>query len=218
MTTRKNVNNIRFLLDQLGELLVNYLAYPIRVLQSIAQQEDVKYTISPYLQVDVDRMRQQPKRFASILKSACKRAGVPQIGIAVQRQMSSAIINTHFDQADRECFTIAQDANVSNNDIEEDGADLLAATLVSMLNHSLRIHWQAYTNVSPFANVQDSKLVKSYRASEVQATFFRISRSEKGVPNTQVQVCRRKRGLSDIAIELGAARKVLNIRRDRLRR
>jgi hypothetical protein len=35
-TTGKNVNNIRFLPDELGQLVVNYLAYPIGVLESMA--------------------------------------------------------------------------------------------------------------------------------------------------------------------------------------
>jgi hypothetical protein len=75
-----------------------------------------------------------------MLKAAYRRANVPEIGTVVWRQMSSAIINTHFDQADRVCITAAQDAAEPSDEIDEDGTDMLAATLVSLSNHSLRTH------------------------------------------------------------------------------
>ena len=59
-----------------------------------------------------------------ILKSAYKGVGVHQIGTGVLRRMSSAIINTHFDQADRACFAVAQDVEVPSDDIDEEGVDL----------------------------------------------------------------------------------------------
>jgi hypothetical protein len=88
-----------------------------------------------------------------MLKAACRRANVPEIGTAVWRQMSSAIINTHFDQADRVCITAAQDTAEASEEIDEDGTNMLAATLVSLSNHSLRTYRQAYANASPFANI-----------------------------------------------------------------
>ena len=132
----------------------------------MAWQEDVTATVSPYMWVDAKGERRPAKRFAGMLKAACRRAGIAEIGTGVWRQLSSAIINTHFDQSDQACFAVAQDAEVTSNDIDEEGVDSLAATLVSMSNHSLRTHWQAYANVSPFANVWDGKLVKSHRASK----------------------------------------------------
>ena len=174
----KNVNNIRFLSDDGGELLVNYLACPLGVLQSIAWQEDIKSSISPHLWFDAHGEKWPPKRFSGILESPCRRAGVPAIGTGIWRQMNSAIINTHFDQSDKACFAVAQDAEVASDDIDEEGVDSLAATLVSMSNHSLRTHRQAYANVSPFANVWDGKLTKSHRASEAWASFFGLGGAE----------------------------------------
>ena len=219
MTTGKNVNNIRFLPDELGELVVNYLAYPIGVLQSMAWQEDIKSSISPYLWVDADGERWQPKRFADLLKSACRRACVPVIGTATWRQMSSAIINKHFDEADRACFAVAQDAEVRTDDVDEEGADSLAATLVSMSNHSLRTHRQAYANVSPFANIWDGKLLRSHRASEAWAGFFGLGHGEEHSPGEPGRAGQRKRRLSNAAREQEeVARKVLNIGRERQQR
>jgi hypothetical protein len=63
-----------------------------------------------------------------------------EIGTAVWRQMSSAIINTYFDQADRVCIVAAQDIAEPSEEIDEDGTDMLAATLVSLSNHLLRTY------------------------------------------------------------------------------
>ena len=63
------------------------------------------------------------------------------------------------------CNAAAQDAAEPSEEINEDGTDMVAATLVSLSNHSLRTHRQAYVNASPFANIWDSKLVKSHKAS-----------------------------------------------------
>jgi hypothetical protein len=52
-----------------------------------------------------------------------------------------------------------------SEEINEDGTNILAATLVSLSNYSLRTYRQAYANASPFANIWDSKLVKSHKAS-----------------------------------------------------
>ena len=217
-TTGKNVNNIRFLPDELGELLVNYLVYVVGVLDSMAWQEDINASIPPYLWSEADGTRWDAKRFGSLLKAACRRAGVPEIGTAVWRQMSSAIINTHFDQADRACLAVAQDMQEPVDKIDEDGADLTAATLVSMSNHSLRTHRHSYANVSPFANVWDGKLLKSYRASEVWADFFGPRKDEGGLSSAEESGNPRKRGPSDVTQNQDAARKMLRIGRERQKR
>jgi hypothetical protein len=48
-TTGKNINNIRFLPEEQGELLVNYLIYVVPVLDSIAWEEDIRSAASPYI-------------------------------------------------------------------------------------------------------------------------------------------------------------------------
>ena len=174
-TTGKTVNNIRFLCDELGELLVNYLVFVVPLLESMAWQEKPKsHDPDALLWADADGKPWPDARFSDMLRAACRRAEVTEVGTSVWRQMCSAIINTHFDNAtDRSCLlAAARSAEESVNEVDEEGRDGLAASLVSMSNHSLRTHRMSYANDSPFANVWDGMLGKSYRASLVWARFF----------------------------------------------
>ncbi|KAK6436400.1 hypothetical protein LTR95_007407 [Oleoguttula sp. CCFEE 5521] len=216
--TGKNVNNVRFLSDDVGELLVNYLVYSMGVLQSMAWQEDITLSVPPFLWVDADGSKWPAKLTGGILKAACRRAGVPEIGTSVWRQKSSAVINTHFGQSDRACFAVAQDAEDASDNIDEEGVDSLVATLVSMSNHSLRTHRQAYANVSPFAKVCDGKVMKSHRASEAWASFFGLGSATEDLTEAQSRVVVGKRSLPDLAGEYEAARKILNTGRGRDKR
>jgi len=181
-TTGRNVNNIRFLCDELGELLVNYLVFVVPLVESMAwQQEPNAHAANAYLWTGNNGKPWSEARFGDMLKAACKRAEVPGIGTMVWRQMSSAIINKHFDDTvDRSCLlAAAQDTEVSVEDADEEGRDSLAASLVSMSNHSLRTHRMSYANDSPFANVWDGMLAKSYRASLAWARFFGLDQPDE---------------------------------------
>ena len=205
-TTGKNVNNIRFLCDELSELLVNYLVYVVPVLEAMTWQDSIEHSVSPFLWSDSEGKRWSPDGFGNMLKAACRRAGVPAIGTSVWRQMSSSVINTHFDEDDHVALLAAQDREESE-EVDEDGKDRTAATLVSMSNHSLRTHRNAYANVSPFANVWDGKLVKSYQASRAWARFFGLGVEEATMNEPDKE---RKRRGSSIGGK-GVASKVLRI-------
>ena len=98
--------------------------------------------------------------------------------------MSSAIINTQFDTVlDRSCLLKVVGGNTTAEeaaeDADPDGYESLAASLVSMSNHSLRTHRMCYANDSPFANVWDAKLMESYLASMAWAEFFGLEQADK---------------------------------------
>ena len=84
-----------------------------------------------------------------------------------------------------------------------------------MSNHSLRTHRHAYANVSPFANVWDGKLKKSYRASEAWASFFGLGPQEEGLCDATPPAERSHPGAAE---EQRMARKILSIGRERPKR
>lgn len=159
-----NLNEVLLLCDELSNLVVNHLIYVIPVLELMGWQEDSTFATSPLLWSGSDGQPWNDVRFGDMLKAACRRAEVPAVGTAVWRQLSSAIINTQFDAADRACLIVAYEEN-SRDDVDEDRYDQEAGTLVSMSNHSLQTHQTAYTNANPFANIWNGKLVRSFQAS-----------------------------------------------------
>jgi len=212
-TTGRNVNNVRFLCDELSDLVVNYLIYVVPVLESMGWQDDPNFAVSPFFWHGSDGPLWSDAGFSDMLQAACRRAEVPAVGTAVWRQMSSAIINTHFDAADRSCLVIAQDEPAAD-EVDEDGRDQEAATLISMSNHSLQTHRNAYANANPFANIWDGKLVRSYHASRVWAQFFGLGDRSSASAGSALG----KRPHSRTAQEQVDARKVLRLGRDRAKR
>ncbi|KAG9512641.1 hypothetical protein KCU93_g10298, partial [Aureobasidium melanogenum] len=235
-------DNIRFLCDELGELLVNYLVYVVPLLESMAWQAGSKDCANAFLWVDEKGERWKSEQFSSILEAACRRAGVPELNTSVWRQMSSTIINSKFDDVlDRSCLKEVAESSIAAEESTLDAGDLhgdesLVAHLVSMLNHSLRTHRLSYANDSPFANVWDAKLMKSYRASMAWAKFFGLGevnereQQQKQIPQSKkeavddatkaaagllqlLQGGTRKRSISAVSGSeaLGLARKISNI-------
>jgi superfamily II DNA helicase RecQ len=239
-TTGRTRDNIRFLCDELGELLVNYLVYVVPLLESMAWQGGSEDCANAFLWVDEKGDRWHPEQFSSILEAACRRAGVPELNTKVWRQMSSAIINSKFDDAlDRSCLLELAESSGAAAESAVDGGlggdEGLAASLVSMSNHSLRTHRMAYANDSPFANVWDAKLTRSYRASMAWARFFGLGETDEqqqrrrtpllsvegrsgdltGALVLSSQGGTRKRSISAMSgseTSLGLARKISNLR------
>jgi hypothetical protein len=69
--------------------------------------------------------------------------------------MCSTIINTYFNNVINRSYllVVARSAEELVNKVDEEGRNSLIASLVLMLNYSLRTHRMSYVNDSPFTNV-----------------------------------------------------------------
>jgi hypothetical protein len=76
-TTGRTRDNIRFLCDELGELLVNYLVYVVPLLESMVWQGGSKDCANAFLWVDEKGDRWQPEQSSSMLGAACRESWCP---------------------------------------------------------------------------------------------------------------------------------------------
>lgn len=176
-------------------------------------QEDPKFAVSPLSWSGADGPLWSDAKFGGMLKAACRRAEVPAVGTGIWRRMSSAIINAHFDAADRACLATAQDEQAPD-ELAAGECDPVIAALVSMSNRSLHTHRNPYANTNPFANICDGKLVRGYQASRAWAQFF-------GLRDRPIEAARQslaKRPHSHATQEQIDARKVLRVGHDRPKR
>ena len=162
-------DNIRFLSDPVGDLLLDYLVYVVPLRQIFLRHSSPKALVSPYLW-SKDGKVWPDNKLTRCLESASDRAQIPRLHIANWRQMTVVIVKTKF-ASQIGVFEI--DAN--DEDTEELEQDI--RILTKMRNHKTRTANRVYANQSGanFGNVWDGLIRMGHRASTLWQDFWGVN-------------------------------------------
>ncbi|KAK0836563.1 hypothetical protein LTS02_018101, partial [Friedmanniomyces endolithicus] len=128
--TGRHKENIRFLPDPVGELLLDYLVYVMPLRQLFLRQQSPKALLSAVLW-EKDGKVWTDGQLSRCLEGSCIRAGVPRLHIANWRQMTVAIVKTKFasqiglfeaDDDDEDAEELEDDVHARNGNLLEQGA------------------------------------------------------------------------------------------------
>jgi hypothetical protein len=165
-------DNIRFLPQAIGDLLLPYIAYVLPLRQMFLRQQTPGALISPYLWAKLDSTVWADGILSACLSKACARAKVPRLHTSNWRQFAAAI--------SKEKFSAKEQANfdLEDNMVEEieDKLDLIA--LAEQSNHSYHTFNHAYAGTTTLT--MSALLHRNYRASESWRTFFQFDRVLQG--------------------------------------
>ena len=162
-------DNIRFLSDLVGDLLLDYLVYVVPLRQIFLRHSSPKALLSPYLW-SKDGKVWSDNKLTRCLENASDRAQIPRLHIANWRQMTVAIVKTKF----------ASQIEVFENDINDEDAEELEQDiriLTKLRNHKTRTANRAYANQTGanFGNVWDGLIRMGLRASTLWQDFWGMS-------------------------------------------
>lgn len=213
--TGRQKENVRFLADPIGELLLDYIVYVLPLRQVFLRQRSPKALSSPFLW-DKDGRVWSEGCLSQCLEDAGVRARVPRLHVANWRQMTVAIVKTKFAS-----HINAFEANDDDEDAEEMEEDIRAMT--KQRNHKTRTVNRAYANQTgaSFGNIFDGLIRTALRASTLWQDFWGVetllgskkrSAQEEGcrlAKRVAMGVYRPRRPWSAEAL-LGGARKLFN--------
>ncbi|KAJ9629274.1 hypothetical protein H2203_001644 [Taxawa tesnikishii (nom. ined.)] len=157
--TGRYKENIRFLANPVGDLLLDYLVYVVPLRQVFLRQQSPKALLSSFLWE----------------KDGSARACTPRLHVSNWRQMSVAIVKTKF-ASNIGCFEVNED----DEDAEEMEEDIRAMT--RQRNHKTRTVNRAYANQTgaTFGNVWDGLIRMGLRASTLWQDFWGVETMLKG--------------------------------------
>ncbi|KAJ9620298.1 hypothetical protein H2203_008063 [Taxawa tesnikishii (nom. ined.)] len=136
--TGRYKENIRFLANPVGDLLLDYLVYVVPLRQVFLRQQSPKALLSSFLW-EKDGKVWGEGRLSRCLEEASARACTPRLHVSNWRQMSVAIVKTKF-ASNIGCFEVNED----DEDAEEMEEDIRAMT--RQRNHKTRTVNRAYAN------------------------------------------------------------------------
>ncbi|KAJ9619141.1 hypothetical protein H2203_008469 [Taxawa tesnikishii (nom. ined.)] len=128
--TGRYKENIRFLANPVGDLLLDYLVYVVPLRQVFLRQQSPKALLSSFLW-EKDGKVWGEGRLSRCLEEASARACTPRLHVSNWRQMSVAIVKTKF-ASNIGCFEVNED----DEDAEEMEEDIRAMT--RQRNHKTR--------------------------------------------------------------------------------
>jgi superfamily II DNA helicase RecQ len=164
-------DNIRFLPQAVGDLLLTFLAYVQPLRQVFLRQGKPGALLSPYLWSKLDGETWKDGSISSCLRKACARAAVPPFQVAWWRQVAASVTKEKFGARERANFQQEGSAGGAAEAEEiEDEADLIQ--LAQMSNHSFHTFNHAYAGTNTVA--MSTLLHRGYRASESWRSLFGI--------------------------------------------
>ncbi|KAJ9618039.1 hypothetical protein H2203_009313 [Taxawa tesnikishii (nom. ined.)] len=172
--TGRYKENIRFLANPVGDLLLDYLVYVVPLRQVFLRQQSPKALLSSFLW-EKDGKVWGEGRLSRCLEEASARACTPRLHVSNWRQMSVAIVKTKF-ASNIGCFEVNED----DEDAEEMEEDIRAMT--RQRNHKTRTVNRAYANQTgaTFGNVWDGLIRMGLRASTLWQDFWGVETMLKG--------------------------------------
>ena len=160
--------NVRFLANPIGELLLDYITYVLPLRERFLRQTSPGSLLSPYLW-EKDGKVWPEGHLSRYLEEASVRACVPRLHVANWRQITVAIVKTKF-ASQIECF----DPDEGDEDAEE--IDATIRSMTEQRNHKTRTVNRAYANQAGavFANLWDGKVRTGLQASTLWQDFWGV--------------------------------------------
>lgn len=190
-------DNVRFLPQAVGDLMLDYIAYVIPLRQIFLRQQRPKALISPHLWARVDSVWPDGA-VTRCLRRACARAEIPLLHTSNWRQISVSICKVKFIGRDRANF----DLNGAEASVVDEDPELVA--MAEQSNHTIRTFNQMYAGSNTLT--MDALLDRAYKASTSWHGLFHFDRL--------LDTTKRPRGASDVeslqvasAIKRGQARR-----------
>ena len=162
-------NNMRFLPKQIGNLLLDYMAYVLPLRQLFLRQKSPRALLSPHLFSKLDGTVWPDGTLSQCLSKACMRSEVPRLHTSNWRQITVSICKEKFSRKERAYFDVDNGAEGGVSDDEEE-QELMA--MAEQSNHSYHTFNHAYAGSSTIS--MNTLLHRNYRASESWRMLFRF--------------------------------------------
>ncbi|KAK0258860.1 hypothetical protein LTR35_018130 [Friedmanniomyces endolithicus] len=164
--TGRYKDNIRFLAQPIGDLLLDYIVYVMPLRQIFLRQQSPKALLSPFLWEKNGKVWADGQ-LSRYLGEASARACVPRLHVSNWRQMTVAIVKTKF---------VSQISVFEANDQDEDAEEVddNIRIMTRQRNHKTQTVNRAYANQigAAYGNVWDGLIRMGLRASTLWQDFW----------------------------------------------
>ncbi|KAK0924951.1 hypothetical protein LTR29_018106 [Friedmanniomyces endolithicus] len=180
--TGRYKDNIRFLAQPIGDLLLDYIVYVMPLRQIFLRQQSPKALLSPFLWEKNGKVWADGQ-LSRHLGEASARACVPRLHVSNWRQMTVAIVKTKF---------VSQISVFEANDQDEDAEEVddNIRIMTRQRNHKTQTVNRAYANQigAAYGNVWDGLIRMGLRASTLWQDFWGVEVTLKGQKRGRAKV------------------------------